>query len=113
MFLALQAPTVLAQQDDSNDNHGGDPSPAYQTVYETVCHDEPRTASYETGNTTCTTNNTYTDKSADFGGSGSCHPEVVSYETVVAVCERVARLVPAPPVDTCSGAGSSCAGNSD
>ncbi len=96
--LAFQASVGFAQQDDSNDNHGGDQTSGgvwvieNVTTYETVCHDEVKTTTVNTGQVTCDVTNNSVAKSADFAGSGHCEPIMDTVETMIPVCKQVPKV---------------------
>lgn len=108
--LLLQAPASFSQVIFRYDT---------VTTYETVCHDEPKTTSYDTGNVSCKVTNDHTGKSVDFSSTGSCDPVMGSVTTMIPVCEQVAKTVQVPVFlpATCegplAGAGPSCGGSGD
>ena len=61
------------------------------STYETVCHDESKTTSYDTGNVSCKVAYDHTGKSSDFAATGSCDPVIDSVTTIIPVCEQVAK----------------------
>jgi hypothetical protein len=106
--LLLQAPASFGQVFE------------YVTTYGTVCHDEPTTSSYDTGNVSCQVTNENSGKSVDFSATGNCDPVMGSVTTMIPVCKQVAVVTPVPvipPLEGCTGpfagSGSSCGGNGD
>lgn len=89
------------------------------TTYDTVCHDEPKTTSYDTGNVSCKVANEHTGKSVDFSSTGSCDPVMEAITKMIPVCEQVPKTVQVPVFlpETCTGlltgAGPSCGGSGD
>jgi hypothetical protein len=62
------------------------------TTYETVCHDEVKTTSVNTGQVQCDVNHNSIAKSADFSGSGQCDSIMETVETLIPVCKQVPKV---------------------
>lgn len=96
--LIVQASTSFAQQANTNDNHGENQTSDAAwvieniTTYETVCRDEVKSATVNTGKSTCDINSNEAVKSADFSGNGRCDPITETVETMIPVCKQVPKV---------------------